>query len=257
MTQDDAHIFCTPDQIAPEAEAFCKLLYSVYEDFGFTDVRIKLATRPDACAGDDATWDRAEGALATALKAQNLEFTYAPGEGAFYGPKLEFHLRDAIGRTWQCGTLQCDFVLPERLDAHYIAEDGARHRPVMLHRAILGSLERFIGILIEHYAGKFPLWLSPIQVVVASITEAAESYANKAAAALRAAGLRVETDTRNEKINYKIREHSLQKIPIIAVVGAKEAEGRTLALRRLGSDAQTMISLDDAVAQLSAEAKPR
>ena len=253
MTQDDAHIFCREDQIASEAEAFCKLLYSVYEDFGFTDVRIKLATRPEARAGDDATWDRAEGALEQALRAQNLAFTFAPGEGAFYGPKLEFHLRDAIGRTWQCGTLQADFVLPERLDASYIGEDGARHRPVMLHRAILGSLERFIGILIEHYAGKFPLWLSPVQVVIASITEAAEGYANEAASALRAAGLRVEIDTRNEKINYKIREHSLQKIPIIAVVGAKEATDRSLALRRLGSDAQTMITLTEACTQLGKE----
>ncbi len=255
MTQDDAHIFCMDSQIAAEAEAFCKLLYEVYDDLGFSDVKIKLATRPDARAGDDATWDRAEGALAEALNAQGLVFDYAPGEGAFYGPKLEFHLRDAIGRTWQCGTLQCDFVLPERLDATYIGEDGAKHRPVMLHRAILGTLERFIGIMLEHYAGKLPLWLAPVQVVVAAITSDAGDYAETVAAQLRAAGLRAETDLRAEKIQYKIREHSLQKVPVIAVVGKQEAANNTLALRRLGGDAQEFVSVADTIARLTAEAK--
>jgi threonyl-tRNA synthetase len=263
MTQDDAHIFCREDQIASEAEAFCKLLYSVYDDLGFRDVKIKLATRPEQRAGDDATWDRAEGALADALNAQGLAFDYAHGDGAFYGPKLEFHLRDAIGRTWQCGTLQCDFVLPERLDASYIGEDSQRHRPVMLHRAILGTLERFIGIMIENYAGKLPLWLAPSQVVVASITETAAGYAEQVTAQLKAAGLRAEADVRNEKINYKVREHSLQKVPVIAVVGAKEAEGQTVTLRTLegyealGLDGQTL-PLADFTAQLaSLAAAPR
>jgi threonyl-tRNA synthetase len=256
FTQDDAHIFCTPEQVTSEALKYCELQFSVYRDLGFDNIGVKLSLRPDTRAGDDATWDKAEQGLRDALHQAGIAFEELPGEGAFYGPKVEFQLTDAIGRTWQCGTLQLDFVLPERLDASYIGEDGARHRPVMLHRALLGSMERFIGILIEHYAGKFPLWLSPVQVVVATITESAADYAEQVAAQMRAAGLRVETDIRNEKINYKIREHSLQKIPIIAVVGAKEAEQQTLALRRLGSDAQEIISLKDAITAFTAEALP-
>jgi len=256
FTQDDAHIFCREDQILDESMRFCALVKRIYEDLGFHDYVIKLETRPEKRIGSDELWDRAEGGLKTALEKLGMKYTLAPGDGAFYGPKLAYIIRDAIGREWGCGTLQLDFNLPERLDANYIGEDGQRHRPVMLHRAILGAMERFIGILIESYAGKFPLWLAPVQVVVASITEGAEGYANEAAAQLRAAGLRVETDTRSEKINYKIREHSLQKIPVIAVVGAKEAEGRTLAFRRLGSDAQEMITLSDAVMSLAREAAP-
>ena len=205
---------------------------------GLTDIAYKLATRPDIRAGDDATWDRAEAALADALRAAGLTFDFAPGEGAFYGPKLEFHLTDAIGRTWQCGTFQLDYVLPERLDATYVGEDGARHRPVMLHRAVFGSFERFIGLLIEHYAGRFPLWLAPRQVVVAPIVSEANAYAEEALAALRAAGLRAEADLRNEKINYKVREHSLAKVPVILAVGHREVEDRTVSLRRLGENGE-------------------
>ena len=255
FTQDDAHIFCTEDQITDETKTFITLLKSVYEDFGFTDLKVKFSDRPETRAGSDETWDKSEGALMDAVNAAGLEVELNPGEGAFYGPKLEFVLRDAIGRDWQCGTLQVDFVLPERLDASYIGEDDARHRPVMLHRAILGSMERFLGILIENYAGKFPLWLSPVQIVIATITSDANDYAEEAAQELREAGLRVETDLRNEKINYKIREHSAdRKIPIIAVVGMKEAEGRKLALRRLGSRDQQIITLDEAVIELATEA---
>ena len=254
FTQDDAHIFISEDQILEESIRFCDLTHKIYTDLGFTDYSVRLETRPPNRIGSDELWDKAENGLKTALEKAGIKYTIAEGDGAFYGPKLAYIIRDAIGREWGCGTLQLDFNMPERLDASYIGEDGARHRPVMLHRAILGALERFIGILIEHYAGKFPLWLTPTQVVVASITEAAEGYANEAAAALRKAGLRVEVDTRNEKINYKIREHSLQKVPVIAVVGAKEAEGRTLALRRLGSDAQTMVTLTDACRDLAVEA---
>ncbi|MEN6543623.1 threonine--tRNA ligase [Parvibaculum sp.] len=256
MTQDDAHIFCTEDQIRGETEAFVSLLESVYDDMGFTDLKVRLALRPEQRVGSDDTWDRAETALAEALRAIGREFTLAPGEGAFYGPKLEFHLKDAIGRSWQLGTLQLDFNLPERLDASYIGEDSAKHRPVMLHRAILGSLERFIGILIEHYEGRFPLWLAPVQVVVATITSEADAYAEEAAAALRAAGLRVETDLRNEKINYKVREHSVGKVPVILVAGKREAEERTVSLRRLGSQDQKVTSLDEAIRALAAEATP-
>ena len=256
MTQDDAHIFCTEEQIRGETEAFVSLLESVYEDMGFTDLKVRLALRPEQRVGSDDTWDRAETALAEALKAIGREFTLAPGEGAFYGPKLEFHLKDAIGRSWQLGTLQLDFNLPERLDASYIGEDSAKHRPVMLHRAILGSLERFIGILIEHYEGRFPLWLAPVQVVVATITSEADGYAEEAAAALRAAGLRVELDLRNEKINYKVREHSVGKVPVILVAGKREAEERTVSVRRLGSQDQKVISLDEAIRTLTAEATP-
>ncbi|MEX0696018.1 MAG: threonine--tRNA ligase [Dongiaceae bacterium] len=252
--QDDAHIFCTEEQITAETIAFCDLLLDVYKDFGFTDVRVKFADRPGVRAGADAVWDRAEAALTAAVTAAGLSYTLNPGEGAFYGPKLEFDLRDAIGRDWQCGTLQVDFVLPERLDASYIGEDGAKHRPVMLHRAILGSLERFIGVLIEHYAGRFPLWLAPVQAVVATITGDADAYARQVAAALERAGLRVEADLRNEKINYKVREHSLAKVPALLVVGKREAEAATVAIRRLGSTDQEILALDDAVTRLRTEA---
>lgn len=254
FTQDDAHIFCREDQIVEESIKFCRLLESVYRDFGFEDIAVKLSTRPDVRAGSDETWDRAEKGLQEAVDAAGLPCEIMPGEGAFYGPKLEFQLTDAIGRVWQCGTLQLDYVLPERLGAEYTAPDGSKQRPVMLHRAILGSMERFIGILIEEFSGAFPLWLSPVQVVVAAITDAANEYAEEAAEALRKTGLRVETDLRNEKINYKVREHSVQKVPIIAVVGGREAEDRTLALRRLGSNGQQMISLDEACVDLAQEA---
>jgi threonyl-tRNA synthetase len=253
MTQDDAHIFCREDQIGEETLRFLNLFSRVYNDFGLTEISYKLATRPDVRGGTDENWDRAEKALADALAEAGLEFEIAEGEGAFYGPKLEFHLTDAIGRTWQCGTFQLDYVLPERLDTEYTGSDGGKHRPVMLHRAVFGTFERFMGILIENYAGAFPMWLSPVQVVVAAITDAANEYAEEAAAALRKAGLRVETDLRNEKINYKVREHSLQKVPVIAVVGGREAEERTLALRRLGSNGQQIIALDEAATLLSQE----
>ena len=256
MTQDDAHIFCREDQIQSETEAFVALLESVYDDMGFTDLNVRLALRPEQRVGSDETWDRAERALADALDALGRKYTLAPGEGAFYGPKLEFHLKDAIGRSWQLGTLQLDFNLPERLDASYIGEDSAKHRPVMLHRAILGSLERFIGILIEHYEGKFPLWLAPVQVVVATITSEADGYAQDVAQALRDAGLRVELDLRNEKINYKVREHSVGKVPVILVAGKREAEERTVSVRRLGSTDQKVQALDEAIRALAAEATP-
>lgn len=256
FTQDDAHIFCTEDQVGQEAKEYFALQLGVYKDLGFDKIAVKLALRPDNRLGDDATWDKAEESLRVALRANGLEFEELPGEGAFYGPKVEFHLTDAIGRSWQCGTLQLDFQLPERLDASYIGQDGNRHRPVMLHRAILGSLERFIGMMIEHYAGKFPLWLAPTQVTVATIVSDADGYAEKVAAALRKAGLRVELDVRNEKINLKVREHSLQKVPVMLVVGAREAEQGTVAVRRLGSNAQEILALDAAIANLSAEARP-
>jgi threonyl-tRNA synthetase len=254
FVQDDAHIFCTEDQITAETESFCTLLRSVYKDLGFEDIIVKFSDRPKVRAGTDATWDKAEGALRNATKAVGLETELNPGDGAFYGPKLDFVLRDAIGRDWQCGTLQVDFVLPERLDASYVGEDGAKHRPVMLHRAILGSFERFLGILIEHYAGKFPLWLAPLQIVVATITNDADGYAAKVKAALAEAGLRAEVDDRNEKINYKIREHSLAKVPMILVVGAKEEADDSVAIRRLGGQAQEIVALKEAVAKLKAEA---
>jgi len=254
FTQDDGHIFCREDQIVSETQKFCRLLQTVYDDFGFTEVAVKLSTRPEVRAGDDATWDRAEAALEDAVEASGLPYEIMPGEGAFYGPKLEFQLTDAIGRVWQCGTLQLDYVVPGRLGATYIGEDGGKHVPVMLHRAILGSMERFLGILIEEFAGAFPLWLAPVQVVVATITSEADTYAEQVVETLRAAGLRAELDTRNEKINYKVREHSVQKIPVIAVVGAREAAEGTLALRRFGSKAQTMVTLGDGLAQLRQEA---
>jgi threonyl-tRNA synthetase len=257
FTQDDAHIFCREDQIEAEATKFVKLLNSVYSDFGLELHSVKLALRPEVRAGSDAVWDIAEAKLDRAARqAVNMEVESLPGEGAFYGPKLEFHLRDAIGRTWQCGTLQLDFVMPERLDAEYVAEDGSKQRPVMLHRAICGSMERFLGVTIENYAGAFPLWLAPTQAVVASITSDADDYAREVAATLMAAGLRVELDLRNEKINYKVREHSLAKTPVIAAVGRREAETRALAIRRLGSEGQTVLPLDEAVAALVAEAVP-
>ena len=253
FTQDDAHIFCTEDQINEESVEFCSLLQSIYADFGFDDVRVKFSDRPEVRAGDDATWDRAEAALTDATKAAKLETVLNPGEGAFYGPKLEFVLRDAIGRDWQCGTLQVDFVLPDRLDAEYVGEDGNRHRPVMLHRAILGSMERWIGILIEQYAGRFPPWLAPVQIVVASITDQANDYACEIADAAADLGLRVEKDLRNEKISYKVREHSVMKVPFILAVGGREAEAGTVALRRLGSNEQKVIDTNEALAMLRAE----
>ncbi|MBB5517776.1 threonine--tRNA ligase [Amphiplicatus metriothermophilus] len=256
MTQDDAHIFCREDQITDETKRFLALFARVYDDMGLSDIRYKLATRPENRAGEDAVWDRAEKALADALTASGLDFDYAEGEGAFYGPKLEFHLTDAIGRTWQAGTFQLDYVLPERLDASYVDETGAKRRPVMLHRAVLGTFERFIGLLIEHYAGRLPLWLAPVQVVVATITSEADDYAKEAAALLAAKGLRVETDLRNEKINYKVREHSHAKVPAIAVVGAREADERKVSLRRLGAERQEVLDLDEAAARLGEEATP-
>jgi threonyl-tRNA synthetase len=255
FVQDDAHIFCTEDQITSESIAFCELLMRIYADFGFTDVTVKFADRPPVRVGEDAVWDQAEAALQTAVEATDLPYEMNPGEGAFYGPKLEFVLRDAIGREWQCGTLQVDFVLPERLDASYIGEDGQRHRPVMLHRAILGSFERFIGILIEHYAGRFPLWLAPTQVAVATITNDGDEFAAAVAARLEAAGLRCELDLRNEKINFKVREHSLAKVPVIIAIGRREAADGTVAIRRLGSKDQETLALDEAIDKLSIEAR--
>ena len=254
FVQDDAHIFCAEDSIAGETARFCELLLSVYRDFGFDEVSVKFADRPAERVGSDAVWDRAEAALQEACAAAGMAAERNPGEGAFYGPKLEFVLRDAIGRDWQCGTLQVDFVLPERLDASYVAEDGSRRRPVMLHRAILGSFERFLGIALEHYAGRLPLWLAPVQVVVATITDAGDAHARAAAARLAAAGLRVETDLRNEKIGYKVREHSAAKVPVIAAVGRREAEDGTVTLRRLGARGQEALALADAAAKLAAEA---
>ncbi len=254
FTQDDAHIFCTEEQIKSESKAFFDLLLTVYRDLGFTDVRVRLADRPDLRAGTDEVWDKAEKDLRETIDASGIPYALAPGEGAFYGPKLEFHLRDTIGRSWQCGTLQLDFILPERLDASYIGEDGQKHRPVMLHRAIFGSLERFIGVLIEHYAGRFPLWLAPLQIVVATITGEADEHARRVKAALDAAGLRAELDLRNEKINYKVREHSLAKVPVMLVVGRREAESGSVALRRLGAEKQEVLALDEAVNRLKSEA---
>jgi threonyl-tRNA synthetase len=262
FTQDDAHIFVTEDGVTAEVQAFCELLDSVYRDLGFEDYAVKLALRPEKRFGADEMWDKAEEELRRAVQQSNLsdaikaKFEELPGEGAFYAPKLEFHLTDAIGRTWQVGTIQSDRVLPERLDASYVGEDGARHRPVMLHRAILGTFERFIGILIEHHAGKLPVWLSPVQAVVATIVSDADDYAEHVAAELKKAGLRVEVDTRNEKINYKVREHSLAKVPALFVVGKREAEEGKVAVRRLGSQGQEIVSLDEAIAALKAEATP-
>jgi threonyl-tRNA synthetase len=254
FVQDDAHIFCTEDQITSETKLFCELLLSIYKDFGFDEVIVKFSDRPKVRSGEDATWDKAETALKEATNAAGLDWELNSGEGAFYGPKLEFVLRDTIGRDWQCGTLQVDFVLPERLDANYVGEDGEKHRPVMLHRAILGSFERFIGILIEHYAGKFPLWLAPRQVVIATITGASDDYAAEVKEVLNRAGLRSELDLRNEKINYKIREHSHAKVPAMLIVGSREAEEGTVALRRMDGKDQEILALDGAVARLKEEA---
>ena len=260
FTQDDAHIFCRADQLVEEVRKFCDLLDVVYKDLGFEGYAIKLALRPDKRFGSEEMWDWSEQSLRDAVKAAGRDgpeygWEELPGEGAFYAPKLEFHLTDAIGRTWQVGTIQTDTVLPERLDASYVGEDGERHRPIMLHRAILGSFERFIGILIEHHVGKFPLWLAPVQAVVATIVSDADGYAEEVAAALRAAGIRVETDLRNEKINYKVREHSLAKVPYLLVLGKREADERTVAVRPLGTDArQEVIGLDALVARLKTEA---
>ena len=256
FTQDDAHIFCTEDQITTESIIFCDLLRQIYKDFGFEDIHVKFSDRPEVRAGDDSTWDRAEKALRDACNAAGLDTSLNPGEGAFYGPKLEFVLRDAIGRDWQCGTLQVDFVLPERLDANYIGQDGSKRRPVMLHRAILGSMERWIGILIEEYSGRFPMWLSPVQGVVATITSDADEYANKVFEQLKKAGLRVGKDVRNEKINYKVREHSQAKIPAIIVVGEREENQGTVAIRRLGGKTQEILALDDAINKLVDESRP-
>jgi threonyl-tRNA synthetase len=255
MAQDDGHVFCMPSQIESESKAFIDLLKLIYADLEVELHSVKLALRPDLRYGSDEVWDAAERDLEAAAKSAGIEVEKLPGEGAFYGPKLEFHLRDAIGRTWQCGTLQLDYVVPARLQASYIGEDGAKHTPVMLHRAVLGSMERFLGVLIEHYAGAFPLWLAPAQVVVATITNEADDYAVKVAAALKKAGLRVETDLRNEKVGYKVREHSLAKVPVIAVVGRREAEEGKVALRRLGSQAQTVMTLEEAAGLLADEAR--
>jgi threonyl-tRNA synthetase len=256
MTQDDAHIFCTEEQIQSETERFVHLLYSVYEHMGFENVVIKLATRPEKFGGTIERWDAAEKALGDALKATGYDFVIAEGEGAFYAPKLEFHLKDAIGRSWQVGTLQLDYVLPERLGAMYVAEDGTKKYAVMLHRAILGSLERFIGMMIEHYAGKMPMWLAPTQVVVATIVSEADDYAQKLVDKLRAGGIRAELDARNEKINYKVREHSVQKVPLMFVVGKREAEEGTVSVRRLGTEGQKVVPATDAIVELMAEAVP-
>ncbi len=254
FTQDDAHIFCTEEQIALETARFMELLSSVYRDFGYESFRVKFSDRPAHRAGTDESWDRAEAALREACALAGVEYELNPGEGAFYGPKLEFVLRDAIGRDWQCGTLQVDYVLPERLDAQYVAENGERRRPVMLHRAILGSFERWLGVLIEHYAGRFPLWLAPVQAVVASIVSDATPYAREVQAALQEAGLQAELDVRNEKINAKVREHSVRHVPYLVVVGRREAEQGTVALRRLGGEAQEILPLGEAVARLAGEA---
>ncbi len=254
FTQDDAHIFCTEAQITDETRKVCDLLLGIYRDLGFDDVIVKFADRPEKRIGDDEVWDRAEGALIRAMDALDLDYEHNRGEGAFYGPKIEFVLRDAIGRDWQCGTLQVDFNLPVRLGAGYIGEDGDKHTPVLLHRAIFGSLERFIGILLEHHAGALPLWLAPLQVVVATITSDGDEYAVRVCEQLNAAGLRAETDLRNEKINYKVREHSLAKVPVIIAAGKREVAEQTVSIRRLGEQGQQLLSLDDAIAQLGAEA---
>ena len=255
FVQDDAHIFCTDDQINSETRRFCDLLTGIYRDFGFEEVQARFSDRPEVRAGSDETWDKAEGALRDAVEEAGIAYTLNPGDGAFYGPKLDFELTDAIGRRWQCGTLQVDFVLPERLDAEYVGEDGVRYRPVMLHRAILGSFERFIGILVEQYAGGFPLWLAPVQVAVTTITRDGDEFAGKVAERLESAGLRVTLDTSAEKINYKVRLHSHAKVPVIVAVGKREAEDGSVSIRRLGSREQQSLALDEAVVRLSEEAR--
>jgi threonyl-tRNA synthetase len=256
FTQDDAHIFCAREQITDECVAVNDLILSIYNDFGFDDVVIKYSDRPEVRVGADDVWDEAEAALKAAVAAAGLEFELNPGEGAFYGPKLEYVLRDAIGRDWQCGTLQVDLNLPDRLGAFYIGSDGEKYTPVMLHRAMFGSLERFAGILVEHYAGHFPLWLAPLQVMVCTITSDADVYAGKVLDALQAAGLAAQADLRNEKINYKVREHSHAKVPVLLVCGKREAEDETVSIRRLGSREQSSAPLAEAVAALVAEAVP-
>jgi threonyl-tRNA synthetase len=257
FTQDDAHIFCTPEQITDESIAVCNLILGIYRDFGFEDVRIKFADRPEVRVGEDDVWDQSEAALLKALEVAGLDYTHNPGEGAFYGPKLEFVLRDAIGRDWQCGTLQVDLNMPGRLGATYVGEDGEKHLPVMLHRAMFGSLERFIGILIEHHAGNLPLWLAPVQVKVLTITSDADDYAREVVTALAAHGLRAEADLRNEKISYKVREHSVAKVPVLLAVGDREVENRSVAMRRLGSKQQKVLPLDEALAALETEVRER
>jgi threonyl-tRNA synthetase len=248
--QDDGHIFCTEDQILAECTAYTALLQKVYKDFGFTDIIYKIATRPEKRIGSDESWDRAENALMESLRASGCEFVIAPGDGAFYGPKVEYTLKDAIGRQWQCGTIQVDFSMPERLDAEFVGEDGARHRPVMLHRAIVGSMERFIGILIEQHAGALPAWLAPVQVAVLNITDSQADYAREVAKTLQNQGLRVELDLRNEKITYKIREHSLQKLPYILVVGDKEKAAGGAAVRARGNQDLGVMSVQAFIARI-------
>jgi threonyl-tRNA synthetase len=255
FVQDDGHIFCREDDILPECAAFTVLLQKVYADFGFTEIIYKVATRPEKRVGSDESWDKAEHALMESLRQSGVAFDVSAGEGAFYGPKIEYSLKDAIGRVWQCGTMQVDFNMPVRLGAEYVDEHSTRRHPVMLHRAIVGSLERFIGILIENYAGRLPFWLAPRQVVVASIVSGADAYVEEVAEALRAAGLRAEADTRNEKINYKVREHSVGKVPVILAIGPKEVEARTVSMRRLGEEGQRVMPLDEAIAQLAGEAE--
>lgn len=255
FTQDDAHIFCSEEQIISETKLFCEMLVKSYKELGFEDITVFLSTRPEIRAGSDETWDKAEKNLAEAATAAGLEYTLQEGEGAFYGPKLEFTIHDAIGRAWQCGTLQLDFVLPERLDASYIAEDGSKQRPVMLHRVVLGSMERFIGILIENYAGAFPVWLAPVQAVIATVNYEVDDYAKEVADLLRSKGVRLETDLRNEKISYKVREHSLQKVPYILALGEREAENRTLSVRAFGQQKNVTVSLDDFVKKITEEGK--
>jgi len=256
FTQDDGHIFCREDQIESETAIYIEFLSSMYRDLGFENFKVKFSDRPEKRSGSDETWDKAEAALLSATRAAGIEPELNPGEGAFYGPKLEFVLTDAIGRDWQCGTHQVDFVLPERLDATYIGEDGGKHRPVMLHRATVGSFERFIGILIEEHAGKLPFWLAPRQVVVASITSDADDYVAEVVQKLTAAGVRAEADTRNEKINYKVREHSVGKVPVILAVGNREVEEKTVSVRRLGEKQTSVQALDDVTAALKVEATP-
>jgi len=256
FVQDDAHIFCTEDQLEQECADFIALLASVYHDLGFEKFDIKLSTRPETRVGSDEIWDKAETALEKAIQKAGAEYTVDPGEGAFYGPKLDFKLTDAIGREWQCGTFQADFNLPDRLDAEFVNEKGDKARPVMLHRAILGSFERFLGILIENHAGRLPLWLAPRQVVVASIVSDADDYVHEVVAALKKAGIRAEADTRNEKINYKVREHSVGKVPVILAIGGREVEERTVSLRRLGENRSEVLALDEVLARLRDETTP-
>ncbi len=257
FTQDDAHIFCTPEQITSETIAVCEQILGIYRDFGFEDILIKFADRPEVRVGEDAVWDQAENALKAALESSGLDFTHNPGEGAFYGPKLEFVLRDAIGRDWQCGTHQVDLNLPARLGASYIGEDGQKHTPVLLHRAMFGSLERFIGILLEHHAGNLPLWLAPTQAIVVTITSEADDYAEEVAQSLRSAGISAEVDLRNEKISYKVREHSVAKVPALLAVGQREVEEKTVAIRRLGSKQQRVLGLQEAIDSLKNEVRDR